>query len=58
MRHKHMTRQELVELLDPPNTYPILAANILGISLKTLYKLSYKHDISFPRPPTIGRAHV
>lgn len=51
MRHKILSKSELIEFLDPPNNYPIMAANMLGISLKSLYLLSYKHNICFPRPP-------
>lgn len=51
MRHNLLTKEELTALLDPPNNYPIMAANMLGISLKSLYHLSYKHDLRFARPP-------
>ena len=46
-----MSKQELIDYLEPEYTYAVIAANMLDISLSSLYKLSYKHDICFPRAP-------
>ncbi len=37
--------------LDSKSLYPIDAAKILGISMRTLYTLSYRYNIIFAKAP-------
>jgi len=43
--------KEKMYALDAKNLYPIDAAKILGISMRTLYTLSYRYNINFAKAP-------